>query len=325
MPTSFGRSMPTCFGSRDSARRPRRNSILGRLAVWLLGLCLAPQLMLAQAPGPGGKSVSQRVKPALPAELTVDRFGLPFELGEEVASAVTPETTPPRVCGPDERVKVANTTTSFQSAVCLLNITLGNGTTATNTGFLVGPRTVLTMGQSVYATNTGGWARSIRVTPGRNGRKSPFGAADAVELRAPAAWVNNQSLDYTIGCIKLSAPLGNQAGWFGASSRSDAQLLSTTATVSGYPTGKTPRNSQWTMAGPITGFTGTNNSRFIFPMDVTPGQFGGPVWETSPTPGIAIGIQATESTGSTCFNGALRFTPEIMGIIIGWINADNQP
>jgi V8-like Glu-specific endopeptidase len=72
------------------------------------------------------------------------------------------------VIGRDDRVQITNTTAYPWRTICSLIITARDGSRWIGTGWLVGPRTVITAGHCVYMHKRGGWARSIEVIPGRN-------------------------------------------------------------------------------------------------------------------------------------------------------------
>lgn len=69
---------------------------------------------------------------------------------------------PETVCGSDDRVQISPATAVPWRWNCELIITMANGSTARGTGWLIGPRTVMTAGHVVYSAAAGGWAPSSR-------------------------------------------------------------------------------------------------------------------------------------------------------------------
>ena len=79
----------------------------------------------------------------------------------------------------DDRRRILETDLFPWRTICALHITSALGGFV-GTGWLAGPRTVITAGHCVYhLADMGGWANEIEVTPGRNDLNTPFGTAVA--------------------------------------------------------------------------------------------------------------------------------------------------
>src|SRR5262249_46972662 len=144
-------------------------------------------------------------------------------------------------------------------------------------GALIGPRTVITAGHCVFMKAQGGWARSITVTPGRNGASKPFGDCKAIALRSVQGWTKMNKREYDYGAIilpvngiKMRPPSA-----FGFANLSTATLLAAKKiNTAGYP-GDKPPGTMW-YAG--------RKAKAVLPQVIVyntatmGGQSGSPVW-----------------------------------------------
>lgn len=67
----------------------------------------------------------------------------------------------------DGRVRISQTALLPWRMICALRITGSNGVRAVGTGWLIGPRTLVTAGHCVHHPDLGGWAARIEVSAGR--------------------------------------------------------------------------------------------------------------------------------------------------------------
>jgi glutamyl endopeptidase len=225
------------------------------------------------------------------------------------------------VIGTDDRVRVNPTSSYPWRCICSLLITPQIGTQQyMGTGWLVSPRTIITAGHCVYIHNLGGWAKSIQVTPGRNGtsREDPFGSSFQDHLRSFNAWINNKDTNYDMGAIILPRDFTgfNSLGYFGYANVSDLQGM--TANLSGYPGDKDAlpglRGTQWFHSRQIKQ---ADSHRFYYDIDTAGGQSGSPVWRFLNGQRHVVGVHTNgESTG----NSATRITSDIFDVIQRWKN-----
>ena len=100
------------------------------------------------------------------------------------------------VIGIDERIRILDTDLDPWRMICALRMRGGNGAGAIGTGWLIGPKTVLTAGHCVYSTQFfGGWASTIDVIPGCNGDEQPFGKVTSTRFTSVDRWVNGEDPD----------------------------------------------------------------------------------------------------------------------------------
>ena len=230
------------------------------------------------------------------------------------------------ILGPDDRVRVVDTDLSPWRMICSLRIQ-GNFGEAIGTGWLAGPRTIVTAGHCVHHLQfLGGWAKQIRVSAGRNGDEFPFGTIIATRFTSVDRWINDSDPDFDMGCIHLEEPLGEQAGWFAIGSLPPNELEGHRLNISGYPADRGAGTEQYFHANRVLHVT---DRRVFYDVDTFGGQSGSPVWiqDDQNSPPLVIGIHAY-GTGGTPFdlgiqaNSAPRIIPEVLELINGWIAAD---
>lgn len=238
------------------------------------------------------------------------------------------------VIGVDERQRVVDTDAFPWRMICALQMRGPGGTGGIGTGWLIGPRTVVTAGHCVFSqTYFGGWAESVDVIPGLNHRQNghvlePFGKTVARRFSALKPWVesDDKAADHDIGCIHLDEPIGDRTGWFGFAALEPAELESRLVNISGYP-GDLGGGYEQHHARNRVNHVGER--RLFYDVDTAGGQSGAPVWihrtEDSDPLAVAIhayGIGATPSALGIVANSAPRILPEIYDILIHWLEMD---
>ena len=220
------------------------------------------------------------------------------------------------IIGTDDRVQINDTTVFPYRAIASLQITAADGSRWLGTGWFISPRTLITAGHCVYIKNSGvpgrdGWVRSITVIPGRNGANKPFGQAVGTTFRSVSGWTNNADERQDYGAIIIPTPLGNTVGTFGFGVYSDADLLATTANISGYP-GDKPSGTQWFHARRVTS---VGPQKVFYDIDTMGGQSGAPVWRVLNGQRIAIAVHAY---GGATANSGTRITAAVNANLIAW-------
>lgn len=230
------------------------------------------------------------------------------------------------VIGPtDDRVRVLDTDLYPWRMICALRMHADNGVSTIGTGWLVGPRTIITAGHCVYSTYYfGGWASTIEVSPGRNGSELPFETKISTSFSSVDRWVQSEDPDFDIGCIHLAEPIGDTLGWFAAGSITPDELAGYQVNVSGYPSDRGNGTEQYHHRNQVLHVT---DRRVFYDVDTFGGQSGAPVWihEEVGAPPIVIGIHAYGvggSPGGLQANSAPRIIPEVMTQIREWVARD---
>lgn len=220
-----------------------------------------------------------------------------------------------RIHGRDDRVRVYGTSAFPWRTICKLEITAANGRRFGCTGSMIGPRTVLTNGHCVYLHDNGGWARSIRVIPGKNGSAEPFGSATSSFFHSVRGWTRDRSsnYDYGVAVLPSSQRLGYRTGWMGLASLSFFSLLGLRINSSGYP-GDKPYGTQWWNANNILAVT---SRRIYYRIDTYNGQSGSPDWRYKDG---NRHIVAVHNTGGSVMNGGVRLARPVFDNLVTWKN-----
>jgi len=224
---------------------------------------------------------------------------------------------------PDNRLEIQSARAYPYSAICSLVSVFAGQRAFLGTGFLAGPRLVLTAGHNVYKHEFGPpFAKVVYVYPGLKGdrRQTPFPWAAAERLLTVEAWTADANRDFDFGAIILPTPLGTDAGWLSVSQFTEGTLQSMTVTVSGYPQnepGATVQGrgtTQWRDASRLI----VESNRLLHTADTTEGQSGSPVFgyfPDKPDKYQAIGIH---NWGYTAFNAATRINAAVFAQIFRW-------
>lgn len=222
------------------------------------------------------------------------------------ASRLVPET----VIDVDDRIRVTETDKVPFRWLCRLVIVAGNGTRWSGTGWLAGPRLVLTAGHCVYMHNQGGWAQRIQVSLyGANGDfQAPVEAEDAASV---GGWVNSADPDQDYGAVALSADI-QAPGWFGFGSFADAALSASVGNIAGFPIDK-PVGTLW---GHARRFSEVRPSALLYEIDTYGGMSGAPVICWNGEDYIVVGIH---NYGDIAGNRATRINPTVYQNIEAWL------
>ena len=222
------------------------------------------------------------------------------------------------VHGPDNRVKITNTTLYPWRAIASLQMVAQDNSLWIGTGWFIAPSTVLTAGHCVYIKNSGvpgrdGWVKQIQVMPGRNGATLPYGSVTSNSFRSVTGWTNSGNENYDYGVIILPTPLGNTVGWFGFGVYSDSDLTTTVANISGYPSDKAGGAEQWFDARQVASVTA---QKVYYDIDTVGGQSGAPVFRVMSN-GDRMGI-AIHAYGGAVTNSGTRINNEVYNNLRSW-------
>ena len=269
-------------------------SLAGSISPQLLQRLLA---LLGQRPMPPGAPRREAGE-----EVTVDETMVAEAIGQL-------ET----VIGRDDRVQITNTRLVPWKRICHLLIEASDGRRFSGTGWFISPRTLATAGHCVYLHGAGGWARSIQVTPARNGSSNPYGTMTAGRFSSVAGWVNSKDRNYDYGVIHLPRPFAAaDIGSFGFANFPDERLRSSRLNLAGYP-GDKPAGTMWYHGRHAKSLT---PARINYDIDTYGGQSGSPVWvRTADGKRYAVGIH---TNGSLSGNSATRISHPVFANLRAW-------
>lgn len=232
------------------------------------------------------------------------------------------------VIGTDERQRIFDTDLAPWRMNCALRLFNTSGSAAVGTGWMAGPKTIVTAGHCVHDSDFfNGWASRIKVSAGRDANTLPFGTVTATRFSALSTWVNSSDPDFDIGCIHLDEPLGDKTGYYGFAALPASDLSSHLVNVSGYPADLAQGTKQYFHANRVLH---VSDHRIFYDVDTFGGQSGSGVTikETATSDPVVVAIHAY-GTGGTPFNlgitanSAPRITSAVFDIIQAWVDADS--
>jgi glutamyl endopeptidase len=217
------------------------------------------------------------------------------------------------VIGRDDRLRVPITTDYPWRCICSLVITAADDSRWIGTGWLVGPRTIVTAGHCVFIHERGGWVKRVEVIPGRDGGARPFGTRLATRFHSVGGWVNDRHVAHDYGAITLgeSEGFGADLGHLGAVDLSTAALSGLRVNLAGYP-GDLPAGTQWFHARAIRS---TEAQRVVYDVDTAGGQSGAPVWHRRDDERLVVAIH---TNGEQAGNSGTRVTAAVLTNIEHW-------
>ena len=229
-----------------------------------------------------------------------------YEAGSLLTATANPLLSPSTVHGVDNRSQVTTTDVYPYRAIVHISSSIGGCT-----GWLNGPRTVITAGHCVFGAN--GWATNVVVTPGKNGQSAPYGTSGAHRLFSVKGWTSSSNTNYDYGAIQLDVPFGNTVGYFGYRWTS-ANLKNTVVSITGYP-GDKPFGTMWTASGKLINGT----YKLTYDIDTAPGQSGAPVYQAS-FPACGVCSVAIHTNGGSSLNSGTRIRQAVFNNLKMWKN-----
>ncbi|XP_013390759.1 uncharacterized protein LOC106159115 isoform X2 [Lingula anatina] len=231
------------------------------------------------------------------------------------------EFTAENVIAADERLRVTPCTSQPYRWICYLEITTVTGLTYKGTGFfntMLGPGKpglILTCAHNLYIHNHGGYAKKIRVYPGRDMGNTPYGHFTVYPecFKVPDAWLESKSPEYDYGALFVTDPnlIPKAVYGFGYRLLDDSDLEKRVITIAGYP-GDKPDGTLWVAGGTI--------GRVLpyavhYDNDTEGGQSGSPVWTWDKYNWMVVGIHGY---GGSMRNSARRLTADLVRQVYAW-------
>lgn len=223
---------------------------------------------------------------------------------------------PDLVWGIDDRVLVENPAYQVPFRhICFLQSDFGGGVIREGTGWLAGPRLLVTSAHVVHRTGQqASKPLSVTIIPALDGDgHEPYGRftiyTDAIHL--PVNDPVEGSPDDYAAIVIPSAPT---AGWFGLKMLNDSTGTVGPVRISGYPESVTLKSVEHKMRQFRCAGSVTYGEHFLkYDIDTTEGQSGSPVWiDEGGKIGMVVGIHVQ---GTANGNQAIRITPQVYDFI----------
>jgi V8-like Glu-specific endopeptidase len=200
-------------------------------------------------------------------------------------------------------------------SVCSLVITDENSEVWVGSGWLAGPRTVITAGHCVYLHDALQWARQVEVFPGRNGESNQRGYV-STDLHSVAGWTQGRKEEFDYGAVILREPI-TLLRPFDYRPLADGELTSLQCVnLFGYP-GEKARGTMWGYWGRVIE---VRPQRLGYRISTSGGQSGGPVWVKEGGDRYVVGIH--NYGGSGAINYGTRLTPAVQHNIRTWLTSN---
>ena len=201
------------------------------------------------------------------------------------------------IIGDDARRRVADTTQFPYRAIAYLELYDRQGERAGHcTGTFVGPDAVLTAAHCLWNSDDG-WMGSVRVVPGKDGAKEPFGSEWAEGWWVPDAWIDEGEPPFRDwGIIALpTSTLGERVGWMQIAVLSSATLATSDFQpgVVGYHGDVVPPRSLWGHFA--DSFSSVQDLALFYEIDTIGGSSGSAIFSgnnASPFYGKIVGVHA---------------------------------
>lgn len=227
------------------------------------------------------------------------------------------------ILGPvDRRTAVADPTASPWNMICSLRIRTASGIEGIGTGWIAGPRTIITAGHCVYSTVLmGGWAKSIEVRLGFDNGNALLGSFTSATFDCLPAWKKFELSEFDIGCIHLSEDIDPAIGSFAIAALTDAELQDELVHIAGYPGDLSNGARQYHHGNRIKR---TDPKRIFYDIDTYEGQSGSPVWlyrDGEPGP-VVVGTHAygiDPALAPLSANSGPRMTAAVMAAVQSWV------
>jgi V8-like Glu-specific endopeptidase len=208
--------------------------------------------------------------------------------------------------------------------ICRLRILGPDNKVRTGTGWFAGPRTIVTAGHCITASEMGGAAVNITVAPAFDEGVEPYGNQLSTSYETTNLWKDDRNPDFDYGCIHLAREFTPRPGYFSFDDPPAGTLMDLEVHVCGYPT-DTHRSTQYHHSDVVLS---VGDHRIFYAVDTNPGESGAPIWMVDAN-GIAVvvGIHAYSEDETPPdlhieANSGPRITSEVRSIIQGWVQAD---
>ncbi|MEM9670431.1 MAG: trypsin-like peptidase domain-containing protein [Pseudomonadota bacterium] len=227
------------------------------------------------------------------------------------------------VHGLDDRVIVKDTSRPPWRCIVQIITQMNNGEMRYGTGWLAGPRTVVTAAHCLAEPVKDIGAEEITMVPGRNDEVAPYGFIKSKHWAISKAWRGRPTPGADFGAITIPLktknedlwPTGEELGWFGIGVAEDKTLDRMLVNTAGYPLEREkPFGSLWFNAGRINK---VESHELHYMIDTEGGHSGSPVffYDQTREERIVVGIHTTGYYP----NRGIRIVGQTFREILGWI------
>lgn len=202
--------------------------------------------------------------------------------------------------GTDERKLIPNTLIAPWKMICRIYFSWG-GYRKYGTGFFIGPKCVITSGHVVVQNQI--WSTNVRVYPGVNYGKAPFGFSKAESLKTVIGWFRDEQSGYDYGAIILKDDtLFKKIGSvFGYVHKSKYPLLN----IAGNSANMDPDKSMWVDKDKVSN---QNTRQLFYSIDTYKGTSGAPAFYQDGNHRYVCGVH---SEGG-CPNSGVRVNTDVI-------------
>jgi V8-like Glu-specific endopeptidase len=207
-------------------------------------------------------------------------------------------------------------------AICMLEIRGNQGERMLGTGWLAGPRLVVTAGHNVFnPVSLKGYARNVIVTAGRWQQDGAAAPLSATRLFVADGWRQKTLPEQDLGALLLPQDIGTSLGYFAyaPSPVSNAIQKGSRVTVCGYP-----EEDPFVAKAHAERLVAVSPQHVWYRADTTRGQSGSPVLIDLPGQAVkqAVAIHTLDETqipsGIEESNQGVRITPALAALISQW-------
>ncbi len=221
---------------------------------------------------------------------------------------------------PDNRTKVTETTVYPWTTICKLYITAEDDTNWIGSGAIIDEFFVLTAGHNVYLHDNGGWAKEIKVVPGKDDTYEPYGYAFSTYVQSYEGWIDSEMDEHDWAVLTLDRNIGNSTGWMGIKTDSYSDPMYTgDLHTAGYPGDLSGGEEMYQTSG--SGDSADEYNHYYW-LDAMSGQSGSPVWQLDGNDPYILSIFAYSYNNTNYPNYGTRINTNKFNSIISWLGKD---
>ncbi len=224
---------------------------------------------------------------------------------------------------PDDRTKVTDTTVYPWTTITKLYITAEDDTKWIGSGAIIDEFHVLTAGHNVYMHENGGWAKEIKVIPGKDDTYEPYGYAWSTYIQSYPGWIDSEMVEHDWAVLTLDRNIGYSTGWMGIETVDYSDPIYTGELhTAGYPGDLSWGEEMYQTSG--DGDSADEYNHYYW-LDAMSGQSGSPVWRLDGSDPYILSIFAYSYNNTNFPNFGTRINTNKFNSIITWLGEDTPP